>query len=47
MSILVDVGGGVGETLKQLLPKYPSMKGINFDLPLVIQKAPPHPGNIH
>ncbi|XP_028248073.1 isoliquiritigenin 2'-O-methyltransferase-like isoform X3 [Glycine soja] len=44
VSTLVDVGGGAGETLKQILPKYPSMKGINFDLPLVIQKAPPHPG---
>ncbi|RZB41793.1 Isoliquiritigenin 2'-O-methyltransferase [Glycine soja] len=47
VSILVDVGGGVGETLKQLLPKYPSMKGINFDLPQVIQKAPPHQGIEH
>lgn len=46
VSTLVDVGGGVGETLKQIIFEYPSIKGINFDLPQVIQDAPPHPGNI-
>ncbi|KAL2946250.1 hypothetical protein AAZX31_20G003200 [Glycine max] len=47
VSTLVDVGGGVGETLKQIIFDYPSIKGINFDLPQVIQDAPPHPGIEH
>lgn len=47
VSTLVDVGGGVGQALEQILSQYPSIKGINFDLPQVIQTAPPHPGNIH
>ncbi|GAB4844719.1 hypothetical protein Ancab_040100 [Ancistrocladus abbreviatus] len=41
---LVDVGGGTGETLKAIVAKYPSMKGINFDLPHVIQNALCCPG---
>ncbi|XP_057443280.1 isoliquiritigenin 2'-O-methyltransferase-like isoform X2 [Lotus japonicus] len=42
VSTLVDVGGGVGHVLKQVISEYPSIKGINFDLPQVIQNAPPH-----
>ncbi|KAI3948702.1 hypothetical protein MKW92_046739 [Papaver armeniacum] len=37
---IVDVGGGVGVSLDMILTKYPSMKGINFDLPHVIKDAP-------
>ncbi|MCL7024839.1 hypothetical protein MKW94_000887 [Papaver nudicaule] len=37
---IVDVGGGVGVSLDMILTKYPSMKGINFDLPHVIKHAP-------
>ena len=44
ISTLVDVGGGTGQNLKMIVSQYPSIKGINFDLPNVIQNAPPHPG---
>ncbi|GAB4844727.1 hypothetical protein Ancab_040105 [Ancistrocladus abbreviatus] len=44
---LVDVGGGVGNTLKAIVSKYPNMKGINFDLPHVIQHAISYPGVEH
>lgn len=44
---LVDVGGGIGASLKMILSKYPSIKVINFDLPHVIQHASPHPGVEH
>ncbi|XP_020202059.1 isoliquiritigenin 2'-O-methyltransferase [Cajanus cajan] len=47
VSTLVDVGGGVGGTLKLILSAYPSIKGINFDLPQTIEDAPPHPGIKH
>ncbi|QHO44245.1 Isoliquiritigenin 2'-O-methyltransferase [Arachis hypogaea] len=47
MSTLVDVGGGTGHCLKMILSKYPNIKGINFDLPQVIQHAPPYPGIVH
>lgn len=47
VSTLVDVGGGIGETLKQIVSAYPSIKGINFDLPQMIQDAPPLPGIEH
>ncbi|XP_028760593.1 isoliquiritigenin 2'-O-methyltransferase-like [Neltuma alba] len=46
-STLVDVGGGTGQNLKMIVSKYPSIKGINFDLPNVVQNAPPHPGIEH
>lgn len=46
ISTLVDVGGGVGETLKYIISEYPSIKGINFDLSQVIQNAPSHSGKI-
>ncbi|GMI97422.1 caffeate O-methyltransferase 1, O-methyltransferase 1, O-methyltransferase 3 [Hibiscus trionum] len=38
---LVDVAGGLGATLRIITSKYPSMKGINFDLPHVIQHGRP------
>ncbi|KAG6730352.1 hypothetical protein I3842_01G075200 [Carya illinoinensis] len=44
---LVDVGGGLGITLNLITSKYPYIKGINFDLPHVIQHAPPYPGVEH
>nr|QAX90937.1 caffeic acid O-methyltransferase [Catalpa bungei]QAX90960.1 caffeic acid O-methyltransferase [Catalpa bungei] len=44
---LVDVGGGIGASLNMIISKYPSIKGINFDLPHVIQDAPPFPGVEH
>ncbi|KAG5535875.1 hypothetical protein RHGRI_023596 [Rhododendron griersonianum] len=40
---LVDVGGGLGVSLSFITAKYPHIKAINFDLPHVIQQAPPYP----
>ncbi|CDY52172.1 BnaC01g22350D [Brassica napus] len=39
-STLVDVGGGIGTNLGQALSKFPHLKGINFDLPHIVSKAP-------
>lgn len=36
---LMDVGGGLGELLIGILRKYPSMRGIVFDLPLSSERA--------
>ncbi|XP_027352841.1 isoliquiritigenin 2'-O-methyltransferase-like [Abrus precatorius] len=47
ISTLVDVGGGTGQCLKMIITKYPSIKGINFDLPHVIENAPSLPGIEH
>lgn len=47
LTSLVDVGGGIGATLKMIVSKYPNLKGINFDLPHVIDDAPSHPGILH
>ncbi|KAI9098375.1 hypothetical protein K1719_025000 [Acacia pycnantha] len=47
VSTLVDVGGGTGQSLQMIISKHPHIKGINFDLPQVIQHAPPHPGIEH
>ncbi|GMN68868.1 hypothetical protein TIFTF001_037932 [Ficus carica] len=40
---LVDVGGGLGVTLNLITSKYPYIKGVNFDLPHVLEHAPPYP----
>ncbi|KAL8233218.1 hypothetical protein R6Q57_002996 [Mikania cordata] len=37
---LVDVGGGLGIALSMIVSKHPMIKGINFDLPHVIQHSP-------
>ncbi|QCE02479.1 flavonol 3-O-methyltransferase [Vigna unguiculata] len=47
MNKLVDVGGGHGVSLNIITSKYPHIKGINFDLPHVIQHASPYPGVEH
>lgn len=44
---LVDVGGGLGNTLEAIIVKNPHVKGINFDLPHVIQHAQQYPGVEH
>ncbi|GAB4861493.1 hypothetical protein Ancab_040070 [Ancistrocladus abbreviatus] len=44
---LVDVGGCFGHTLNVILSKYPNIKAINFDLPHVVQHAPPRSGIEH
>lgn len=43
---LVDIGGGLGVTLNLIISRYSNIKGINFDLPHVIQHAPAYPGII-
>ncbi|KAJ8443721.1 hypothetical protein Cgig2_029626 [Carnegiea gigantea] len=40
LSTLVDVGGGTGQTLNMIIAKYPTIRGVNFDLPHVIKDAP-------
>ncbi|KAL1218688.1 Flavone 3'-O-methyltransferase 1 [Cardamine amara subsp. amara] len=47
LTSLVDVGGGIGASLRMIVSKYPNIKGINFDLPHVISDAPPYPGIDH
>jgi hypothetical protein len=47
LNTIVDVGGGIGATLNMILCKYPTIKGINFDLPHVIEDAPSYPGIEH
>ncbi|XP_015878697.1 caffeic acid 3-O-methyltransferase [Ziziphus jujuba] len=47
LKTVVDVGGGTGAVLSMILSKYPSIKGINFDLPHVIEDAPAYPGVQH
>ncbi|XP_028782863.1 isoliquiritigenin 2'-O-methyltransferase-like [Neltuma alba] len=47
ISTLVDVAGGIGQSLKMIVSKYPSIQGINFDLPHVVQHAPSYPGVKH
>ncbi|XP_039134830.1 tricetin 3',4',5'-O-trimethyltransferase-like [Dioscorea cayenensis subsp. rotundata] len=47
VKVLVDVGGGVGGTLAQVVAKHKHIKGINFDLPHVISEAAPIPGVEH
>ncbi|CAN1309585.1 Anthranilate N-methyltransferase [Linum perenne] len=44
LSTVVDVGGGLGHTMKAVTSKYPHIKGINFDLPHVVKQAPNIPG---
>ncbi|KAG5601238.1 hypothetical protein H5410_032608 [Solanum commersonii] len=44
---LVDVGGGLGINLNMITSKYPTIKGINFDLPHVVQHAPSYEGVEH
>nr|GFB30257.1 caffeic acid 3-O-methyltransferase-like [Tanacetum cinerariifolium] len=44
---MVDVGGGLGVTLNMIVSKHPTIKGINFDQPHVIHRAPIYPGIEH
>ncbi|XP_047952127.1 caffeic acid 3-O-methyltransferase-like [Salvia hispanica] len=44
---VVDVGGGTGALLSIIISNNPSIKGINFDLPHVVQQAPSYPGIEH
>ncbi|KAI3763225.1 hypothetical protein L1987_53678 [Smallanthus sonchifolius] len=44
---LVDVGGGLGGNLFMIVSKHKNIKGINFDLPNMIRRAPQFPGVEH
>ncbi|KAL4293012.1 (R,S)-reticuline 7-O-methyltransferase isoform X1 [Arachis ipaensis] len=44
---LVDVGGGLGGSLSEIVRAYPHIKGINFDLPHVVATAPQYDGITH
>ena len=44
LTSVVDVGGGTGAIVNMIVSKYPLIKGINFDLPHVIEDAPQFPG---
>lgn len=44
---LVDVGGGTGKNIAEIVKSYPHIKGINFDLPHVIATAPAYDGVSH
>lgn len=39
VSTLMDVGGGLGELMSAMLRKYPSMRGVVFDLPHCAERA--------
>ncbi|KAL5978098.1 hypothetical protein ACLOJK_029215 [Asimina triloba] len=41
---IVDVGGGIGASLRLITAKYPHIRGTNFDLPYVVANAAPLPG---
>ncbi|MCL7039819.1 hypothetical protein MKW94_024851 [Papaver nudicaule] len=44
---LVDVGGGTGTLLAEIVKAYPSIQGINFDLPHVVATCTDFPGVKH
>ncbi|KAK1411029.1 hypothetical protein QVD17_37573 [Tagetes erecta] len=44
---VVDIGGGLEITLSMIISKHPTIHGINFDLPYVIQHAPLYAGIEH
>ncbi|RZC77319.1 hypothetical protein C5167_001521 [Papaver somniferum] len=44
---LVDVGGGTGAMIAEIVEANPHIQGINFDLPHVLATAPEHPGVTH
>jgi hypothetical protein len=47
LKTLVDVGGGIGASLNMITSKHTSLKGINFDLPHVIEDATTYQGIEH
>ncbi|KAK9100081.1 hypothetical protein Scep_023511 [Stephania cephalantha] len=47
LKVVVDVGGGVGTNINMIVSKYPTIKGINFELPHVVEAAPSFPGVEH
>ncbi|XP_059294602.1 (R,S)-reticuline 7-O-methyltransferase-like [Lycium ferocissimum] len=44
---LVDVGGGIGVAMSEIVKAYPHIKGTNFDLPHVVSTAQKYEGVSH
>ncbi|KAF2323750.1 hypothetical protein GH714_036823 [Hevea brasiliensis] len=44
---LVDVGGGIGAMVSEIVKAHPHIKGVNFDLPFVVAEAPDYVGVTH
>ncbi|XP_050379956.1 (R,S)-reticuline 7-O-methyltransferase-like [Argentina anserina] len=44
---IVDVGGGIGISVAEIVKSHPHIRGINFDLPDVVATAPTYPGVTH
>ena len=47
LGTLVDVGGGTGGAVAEIVRSHPRIEGINFDLPHVVATAPERPGVRH
>ncbi|PON40141.1 O-methyltransferase COMT-type [Trema orientale] len=47
LNSVVDVGGGSGASISVIISTYPSIKGINYDLPHIVKAAPQYPGVEH
>ncbi|KAL0006499.1 hypothetical protein SO802_014060 [Lithocarpus litseifolius] len=47
LKLILDVGGGDNTLLNMIISKYPTIKGVNFDLTSVIEKSPSYPGIEH
>ncbi|CAK7357480.1 unnamed protein product [Dovyalis caffra] len=47
LKCLVDVGGGNGSILNMIISKFPTIKGINYDLASVVESSPSYPGIEH
>ncbi|KAK9990038.1 hypothetical protein SO802_025023 [Lithocarpus litseifolius] len=43
LKLLVDVGGGSGTILNMVISKYPTIKGVNFNVAPVLEKSPSYP----
>ncbi|KAL4312163.1 hypothetical protein GQ457_01G052160 [Hibiscus cannabinus] len=44
---IVDVGGGSGDAVAEIVKAHPHIKGFNFDLPNVVASAPEYPNVSH
>ncbi|GMY09545.1 xanthohumol 4-O-methyltransferase-like isoform X7 [Fagus crenata] len=44
---LVDVGGGTGSAVAEIVKSYPHIRGVNFDLPHIVATAPMYDGVKH
>ncbi|XP_009343397.2 xanthohumol 4-O-methyltransferase [Pyrus x bretschneideri] len=47
VGLIADVGGGIGEAVAEIVNAHPHIRGINFDLPVVVARAPRYRGVTH